>query len=65
MWPVMKRTQPDTVGQRYSADGVDAKSCKAEETEQRMETDGGDGRPRAIQINANNMWEYQDANRRF
>lgn len=43
----MKRTQPDTIGQRYSADAVDAKSCKAEETKERirMETDGDD-RPR-------------------
>jgi len=51
---VMK--QPDTIGQRYLADTVDAKSSKAEETKQRMETID-----RAIQINANDMWEYQDA----
>lgn len=63
-WPVMKRTQPVTI--RYSADAADAKSCKAEETKQRIETDGETiNRDRAMQINANNMWEYQDANRCF
>lgn len=48
-WPVMKRTQPDTI--RYSADAADAKSCKAEETKQRIETDGETiNRDRAMQI---------------
>lgn len=36
---------------RYSADAADAKSCKAEETKQRIETDGETiNRDRAMQI---------------
>lgn len=53
----MKRTQPDTVGQeRHSADAVDAKSCKAEETKEQIRMETID-RDRAMQMNANDMWE--------
>lgn len=55
-WPVMKRTQPDWT-EIFTADAVDAKSCKAEETEERIRRMETIDRDRAMQMNANDMWE--------
>lgn len=40
-----------------TADAVDAKSCKAEETEERIRRMETIDRDRAMQMNANDMWE--------
>lgn len=40
-----------------TADAVDMKSCKAEETEERIRRMETIDRDRAMQMNANDMWE--------
>lgn len=56
------RSRDETNAARYqwtkifSADAVDAKSCKAEETKERIRMETID-RDRAMQMNANDMWE--------
>lgn len=59
---VMKRTQPDTIGQRYSADAVDAKSCKAEETKKRIRTETIDRDRARCRWMQTICGKYQDAN---
>jgi len=41
---VMKRRQSDTIGQKYSADTVDAKSCKARKNEATITDEEGRSR---------------------